>query len=413
MAVRVLHFADVHIGMENFGRTDANVGVSGRVLDFLHRMDDMIEFARDNEVDLVIFAGDAFKNSTPSPTYQREFAHRISDLAKLAPVVMLVGNHDLQPNANKASSIEIYETLAVPNIWVAGAFEVKQIETRNGNVIVGAAPYPSRSRLIEQNGVSGKTIRQIEDNLREVLIHMIEDLAQQADSMANGTTPRMLVGHFTVAGAMLGSERQVMLGRDVDVPLNVVADSRWDYVALGHIHKHQNMTRKHESAPPVVYSGSIERIDFGEEDDKKGFCWLELERNNTAWQFIPLKKVRPMLTIHADCRNDNMPTQTVIRALKQHKLAEAIVRLRIEFTPTSEALFKEEQVREALRQAGVYYIAGIEHRLERAERLRLGVSPEGLSHEELLDKYFISKSVDSARRQQLLALAQDLMKREV
>src|SRR5215204_2770582 len=117
--IRVLHFADVHVGMENYGKTDPNSGLSSRVVDFLRRMDEMVEYARDNDVDLVIFAGDAFKTRTPNPTFQREFAWRIQDLAALAPVVLLVGNHDLAPNAMKASSIEIYHTLAVPNVVVA------------------------------------------------------------------------------------------------------------------------------------------------------------------------------------------------------------------------------------------------------------------------------------------------------
>ncbi|MFZ4816846.1 MAG: metallophosphoesterase family protein, partial [Phototrophicaceae bacterium] len=112
--IRVLHFADTHIGMENYGKTDPETGLSSRLRDFLRRMDEMIEHTRTHGVDLVIFAGDAFKTRTPSPTYQREFAHRIIELAGLAPVVMLVGNHDVPPNYLRASSIEIYDTLRVP-----------------------------------------------------------------------------------------------------------------------------------------------------------------------------------------------------------------------------------------------------------------------------------------------------------
>lgn len=74
-AIRVLHFADIHIGMENYGKTDPQTGLSSRVVDFLRRMDTMIEMARERDVDLVIFAGDAFKTRAPNPTYQREFAH--------------------------------------------------------------------------------------------------------------------------------------------------------------------------------------------------------------------------------------------------------------------------------------------------------------------------------------------------
>src|SRR5688572_9023121 len=132
--IRVLHFADVHVGMENYGKTDPNSGLSSRVVDFLHRMDEMVEYARDNDVDLVIFAGDAFKTRTPNPTFQREFAWRIQDLADIAPVVMLVGNHDLPPNALKASSIEIYDTLRVANVKVAHEYEVFPVETKRGRV---------------------------------------------------------------------------------------------------------------------------------------------------------------------------------------------------------------------------------------------------------------------------------------
>ena len=82
--IRLLHFADVHIGMENYGRTDPATGVSSRVVDFLRCMDEMIVYARDHEVDLAIFAGDAFKSRSPSPTFQREFAFRVQDLAENA-----------------------------------------------------------------------------------------------------------------------------------------------------------------------------------------------------------------------------------------------------------------------------------------------------------------------------------------
>src|ERR1700736_2571631 len=122
--IRMLHFADIHIGMENYGRTDTDTGLSSRVIDFLRRMDEMIDYARQRDVDLIIFAGDAFKNRTPNPTFQREFAWRVRDMAELCPLVMFVGNHDLPTTLARASSIEIYDTLAVPNVLVGGDYEL-------------------------------------------------------------------------------------------------------------------------------------------------------------------------------------------------------------------------------------------------------------------------------------------------
>jgi DNA repair protein SbcD/Mre11 len=224
--IRVLHFADTHIGMENYGKTDAQTGLSSRVVDFLRRMDEMINYARDHEVDLTIFAGDAFKTRAPSPTYQREFAWRVRDLAELAPVVLLVGNHDVPPTILKASSIEIYETLAVPNVWVAGEYKTKVIDTRHGQIVVGAAPYPLRSRLMQQVNTAGLTISETDVLLQQELTKILDTLAEEADQYED--LPRLLTGHFTVSGAIVGSERNIMLGRDVSVLPSSLADPRLD-----------------------------------------------------------------------------------------------------------------------------------------------------------------------------------------
>ena len=80
-SIRIMHLADVHIGMENYGRLDPATGLNGRVMDFLRRLSEAVEYALDNEVDLVLFAGDAYKTRDPNSTYRREFARRIKRLA--------------------------------------------------------------------------------------------------------------------------------------------------------------------------------------------------------------------------------------------------------------------------------------------------------------------------------------------
>ena len=412
-AIRVLHFADVHVGMENFGKTDPETGLSSRVVDFLRRMDEMIAYAREHSVDLTIFAGDAFKTRSPNPTYQREFAWRIRDLAELAPVVMLVGNHDLAPHVLKASSIEIYQTLAVPNVFVAHDYEVWRINTRKGDVIVGTAPYPIRSRLMEHIQTNGQTIREVDDALEEVLTDILTKLADDADKEAGDSDiPRILTGHFTVRGARLGSERNVMLGRDVQVSLNLLADNRWDYVAMGHIHKHQNMTHDRTDVPPVVYSGSLERIDFGEESDAKGFCWIELGRGCTKWEYVRVD-ARPMVTLRVDCRQEPRPTHKVIDMIRKHSLQDAIVRLVVELTPETDGGLQDVPIREVLKKAGVFHLAAIKRDVQRPERARIATNPEGMTHEELLEQYFISREMQPERRNILLEAAREIFQIEV
>lgn len=405
--IKLLHFADVHIGMENYGRPEPRTGLSSRVIDFLRRLEDMIDFARDNDVDVAIFAGDAFKNRNPNPTFQREFAWRILDLAALCPVILLVGNHDLPINAKKASSIEIYETLQVPNVHVGSTYECFEVQTKSGPLQVATAPYPIRARLLEDEELIGQrhTIADVDRLMQEKLELIIRNLGETADQH---DMPRVLTGHFSVMGALHGSERQVMLGRDIAITLSNLADPVWDYIAMGHIHKFQDLTHDRADLPSVVYSGSMERIDFGEEGDVKGFVWVELERENTRYEFIPLN-ARRFLTIRADVRQDTTPTQAVLDEIRKQDVADAIVRVIIKADVESNALLNIGAIEQELRGAHVSAIAAIQRQVEQPHRMRLGATPEGLTHLELLRRYFEGREVTDERLEYLMAQAEEIM----
>ncbi len=65
--VKLLHFADAHIDMANYGRHDPESGLPMRVMDFLKSLDEIVQTALDEKVNLVIFAGDAYKDRSPAP----------------------------------------------------------------------------------------------------------------------------------------------------------------------------------------------------------------------------------------------------------------------------------------------------------------------------------------------------------
>src|SRR5687768_65291 len=75
MGIRLLHLADLHLGVENYGRPDPLRGYNSRVADFLRCLDAAVEASA--EVDLVLIAGDIYKTCQPTPTVQREFADRV------------------------------------------------------------------------------------------------------------------------------------------------------------------------------------------------------------------------------------------------------------------------------------------------------------------------------------------------
>jgi exonuclease SbcD len=403
--IRILHFADIHVGMENYGQIDPQTGINMRVLDFLRRFDEIVDYALEHEADLVLFAGDAFKTRDPNPTYQREFARRIKRLADAhIPTFLLVGNHDLPLMEKKASSVDIFRVLGVPYVTVGWREELHRIETRRGPVQIAAAPYPVRNRLVAREEFRGRSIADLDQAVQDLVSRIIQNMAQELDP----ALPAVLAGHFSVAGAVYGSERSVMIGRDVVIAQSVLADPAFDYAALGHIHKHQDLNPG--GYPSVVYSGSLERIDFGEEHQPKGFCWVELVKGATTWQFVPVA-ARPFVTVRVDGRLRDDPTQATLDALARRDITDAIVRVLIDLRADQEPAFRDADVRAAL--AGAHYVAAINKEVERLVRMRLGNRPaEGLSPRQLLAAYLESKQLAPERIEELLARGEAIMSEE-
>ena len=400
--IRLLHFADVHIGMENYGRLDPSTGTSTRVRDFLDRLDEVIEHALKHGADLAIFAGDAFKSRDPEPTQQREFAQRVKRLADAVPTLLLVGNHDMPGMAVRASSVDIFEALAVPGVMVGQKPGGRIVETRRGPVYLAWMPYPMRNRLLSREEHQGQSIEQLEEALRQIVSEILAELAEEA---AAHDMPRVLAGHFSVAEAKLGSERTVMLGRDVAVQLSTLADPVWDYVALGHIHRHQNLHPG--EGPPVVYSGSLERIDFGEEAEPKGFCWVELGRGSTQWRFVEVA-ARPFRTVRLDVRSAEDPTQHILEALNREETEGAVVRLIVRMRSEQQVSLREKDVLAALARAASVTIS---REVETEARARLGdVAPETLTPLQLVERYFRGRGETDLRIQSLLSKAEELVR---
>jgi exonuclease SbcD len=222
--------------------------------------------------------------------------------------------------------------------------------------------------------------------INEIVRKNITDLATEAQEKPN--MPAVLAAHFSVSGATQGSEQSVMIGRDVVVFKDLLANTAWDYVALGHIHKHQELNGGQH--PPIVYSGSLERIDFGEEREQKGFVIAEIEHGRSTWEFYPLD-ARRFLTIRIDVTSSDDPMTDIFDKLETYIVDEAIVRVIIKAEEAQDVLLDDKAIRQALQ--GAAFIASIVHDVARTHRHRLGVgSTEELTPQELLELYLDTKN---------------------
>ena len=119
--------------MENYGRLNPETGLNQRLHDFLHSLDQAIDGAIAAGVHLVVIAGDIYKTRDPSATHQREFARRIRRLVDAGvPVFIAAGNHDIPLSPGRATSIDIFRALQVPNVTIARTIGSYRVETRAG-----------------------------------------------------------------------------------------------------------------------------------------------------------------------------------------------------------------------------------------------------------------------------------------
>lgn len=378
--------------MENYGRTDPATGLSSRLGDFLRSINQAIDWALENHAHLVLLAGDIFKNRDPTPTIQREFARCIRRLSDARiPTFIVVGNHDV-PNAwQRANSVEIYSTLAVPGITIAQKPGFHVIDTEAGKVQIIALPWLSRSFVLSHGD-----FRNLDsEGLKRETVQLIETFIDTSLEKIDPTMPAVLMAHASIAGAITSTERDISLGQEVVLPKSIVADPRLDYVALGHIHKHQVLSR---GKPPIIYPGSLERIDFGEERDKKGFVSVEIDepgpdgKREVRYEFHEVD-ARRFITIKVDAEVEN-PTEEVLRRIEERagEIKDAVVRLQIDISPERERELRQDEVRRTLSAAKPSYMS-VTLNVARAHRALLG--DQGIAHmtpEEALKLYLQNKS---------------------
>jgi exonuclease SbcD len=381
--MRILHFADAHIDISTQGRHDPETGLTVRTLDFLKALDTIVDTAIAERVDLLIFAGDAYKDRTPVPTFQREWGRRMMRLSQAGvPTLLLVGNHDLSPSSGRAHALQEYETLSVPNITVASRPHFYPPDELGGlPVQIIALPWVSRSSLMASQELSGADPAEVYRNLEERLGELVQLWLDALDP----SLPVVLTAHASVQGAVYGGERSVMLGGDLVLPGSLVRDPRLDYVALGHIHKPQDLNK--DGHHPVIYPGSIERVDFGEAADDKFFVIADVQKDGQTK--VEWRKLSGRRFIDRFVR---LETPVDFSEKLQHampgaeEMRDAVVRLVVEYPFEYESLLDAEALRRQGESALEFHLV---LRPQRETRIRLEIDQtiSSLTPLELFEKY--------------------------
>jgi exonuclease SbcD len=164
-----------------------------RVLDFLKALDTIVDTAIAEKVDLVLFAGDAYKDRTPAPTFQREWGRRIIRLSRAGiPCVLLIGNHDLSPALGRAHALQEYQTLEVENVLVIDKPRLLRPDDLFGLPLqIMAIPWISRSSLMAHLQISATEPHKIHEEIEQRLQEIVQDWFKQTDR----NLPTVLAAH--------------------------------------------------------------------------------------------------------------------------------------------------------------------------------------------------------------------------
>ena len=402
--VRILHFSDAHIDMVRQGRHDPQSGLPVRTLDFLQALDIIVDTAIAQKAELAIFAGDAYRNQLPAPTFQREWGKRILRLSQASIfTILVVGNHDISPATGRAHALQEFETLRIPNTCVISEPCLLTPKDLNGLPLqIIGLPWISRSGLMAYTEARGKSLKDVQVEIEDLLSDALKDLLNQLDP----ALPAILTAHLTVQGAVYGNERSVMLGRDLTIPPGLLKDEKLDYVALGHIHRFQDLNKG--QYPPIVYAGSIEKMDFGEMRDAKGFVLADVERKRTSYTFHPLSG-RKFLSSDIEVTDQDAITDTIIKKMpSRDSLKDAIFRLNLFYPSKWEVLIDEHAIRDHAEDAFEFYLVrnpSRDVRVQLSEDMRLGQ----MAPLDVMDVYWKSNHVDEVQAGELRRLATTIM----
>ena len=402
--IKILHLSDIHMGSGfSHGRINPETGINTRLEDFLNSLSIAIDRAITEPVDLVLFGGDAFPDATPPPYVHEAFASQFRRLADAnIPAVLLVGNHDQHSQGNGGASLSIYRTLVVPGFIVGDTIATHRITTKNGDIQVITLPWLNHSTLLTRPQTEGLDLAEVNELLIKTLQPVLEAEVRRLDP----TIPTVLLGHLMADRANLGAEKFLAVGKGFTIPVSMLIRPEWEYVALGHVHKHQNLNPAND--PPIIYPGSIERVDFSEEKEAKGYVVVEIAKGKVNWEFCPLP-ARPFVTIEIDISTADDPQAAILQAIAQQDITDSVVRLIYKLRSEQLESINTNAVDRALKTAHSYSIRPeLVSQLARPRLPELGVG-NTLDPIEALKTYLNNREDLQDIRKDLLAAAQELL----
>ncbi|WP_163938023.1 exonuclease SbcCD subunit D C-terminal domain-containing protein [Paraferrimonas sp. SM1919] len=285
--MRIIHTSDWHLGHQLLGQS--------RQFEHQHFLNWLLQQIKQHQIQLLIIAGDVFDTGTPA-SYARTMYHDF--LVKVAAlgscqVIVTGGNHDSVAMLHESKSL-----LTAFNAYVVGGIEADELPVRpiyNDEqllAVVCAVPYLRPRDLVRSE--AGQSIEQKQQQLAEQISQYYKSCYQHAQTLAQDSQAAIIgCGHFTLVGGQVSeSVRELYIGTLDALHASLLPD--FDYLAMGHLHKAQQIDGK----PHLRYSGAPLPLSFSEADKPKSVTMVEFSgKQMTAHKQLQVPISQPLLSL--------------------------------------------------------------------------------------------------------------------
>jgi len=378
--VKFIHVSDIHFGVENYGRIDPKLAIHTRLLDFYKSFNKVIDFAILNSVDFFLFTGDAYKNTLPTPTQQKLLFQSFIRLYKEnIPVIMIIGNHDNPISYGKVNSLDIFSQLPIDGFYVFNEPGVYTLNIKDKKIQIIGIPWITKS-FIKDN---------INNNLIDLPIYIknyIKDKIYYFVNQLDKDSISILAAHLTVDSAIFsGSEASSICVKDPIFSVSDLAIEPFSYVALGHIHKFQNLN---ESGIPVIYAGSIDRVDFAEYKDDKGFVFVNIDDTKKAnFEFIKLDTRKFIkIDVKIDKSSSLSITDQIIQSILKYDIKDSIIKIIYYLDNDSDSYVDLEKIYQFTKDA--HYVVSISAIKPFGVKLKRSSISNNMNFNDVINSYF-------------------------
>lgn len=314
--MKLFHLGDLHIGkvVNGFSMIEDQEFVLKQVKDKI----------KEYKPDALILAGDIYDRSVPPAKAISLFNEFLSDvlLELKTPILAIAGNHDGADLIGFGK--EIFEKTG---LYIEGNFsrDIKKISLRDEYGHVNFYLVPFADYAVVRDELDNKEIKSLNDAMKAIIQEINKDI--------NVNERNILVTHAYVTGGenpeTSDSEKMLVIGGKEYVESNLF--DKFDYVALGHLHRCQGI-----GGNRIRYSGSLLKYSFSEEHYNKSITMIDIDKNKEIkCELLPLTPIRDMKTLEGKLEDlleniDESIRNDYIRAIltDQGELIEPMSKLR-------------------------------------------------------------------------------------